>query len=151
VHNKLLTGDNLEKRNIAGPHRCELCRSNPETAQHLFLECNLPRKHGGSLFWTCRFQPSLRALLLNCSPLGTISILIASPPNPSGKKFGQQSPNSFAGSYGWLVMTKFLMEIDTPLFRLQLKLKHSSWKQPNNSTSKKILCSVLKKGDGLPA
>jgi hypothetical protein len=24
VHNKILTGDNLEKRNIAGPHRCVL-------------------------------------------------------------------------------------------------------------------------------
>jgi exonuclease III len=39
VHNKLLTGDNLEKRSIAGPHRCELCRSSTETAKHLFMDC----------------------------------------------------------------------------------------------------------------
>jgi ribonuclease HI/exonuclease III len=44
VQNKLLTGDNLEKRKIAGPHRCELCRSNSETAQHLFLECNFAKE-----------------------------------------------------------------------------------------------------------
>ena len=34
-----LTGDNLEKRNIVGPHRCALCTNNFETAQHLFMEC----------------------------------------------------------------------------------------------------------------
>ena len=39
VHNKQLTGDNLEKRKIAGPHRCVLCCNNFETAQHLFMEC----------------------------------------------------------------------------------------------------------------
>jgi hypothetical protein len=39
VHNKLLTGDNLEKRNIVGPHRCVLCSNNSETAQHLFMDC----------------------------------------------------------------------------------------------------------------
>eukprot|EP00253_Pinus_taeda_P034784 PITA_34784 len=43
VHNKLLTGDNLEKRNIAGPHRCVLCNNNLETTQHLFLECNFAK------------------------------------------------------------------------------------------------------------
>eukprot|EP00253_Pinus_taeda_P006485 PITA_06485 len=39
VHNKLLTGDNLEKRNIVGLHRCVLCSNNFETTQHLFLDC----------------------------------------------------------------------------------------------------------------
>jgi hypothetical protein len=39
VHNKLIMGDNLEKRNIVGPHRCVLCNNNSETAQHLFMEC----------------------------------------------------------------------------------------------------------------
>jgi len=47
AHNKLLTGDNLEKRNIAGPHRCVLCSSNYETAQHLFLECNFAKEVWG--------------------------------------------------------------------------------------------------------
>ena len=40
VHNKQLTGDNLQKRKIAGPHRCVLCCNNSETAQHLFMECS---------------------------------------------------------------------------------------------------------------
>jgi ribonuclease HI len=44
VHNKLLTGDNLEKKSIAGPHRCELCRSSSETAKHLFMDCNFAKE-----------------------------------------------------------------------------------------------------------
>eukprot|EP00253_Pinus_taeda_P009869 PITA_09869 len=40
VQNKLLTRDNLMKKSIDGPHRCELCRSSLETAKHLFMECN---------------------------------------------------------------------------------------------------------------
>ena len=39
AHNKILTGDNISKRKIAGPHRCALCRCNLETTQHLFLDC----------------------------------------------------------------------------------------------------------------
>jgi hypothetical protein len=39
VQNKLLMGDNIEKRNIVGPHRCMLCSNNFETAQHLFMDC----------------------------------------------------------------------------------------------------------------
>jgi hypothetical protein len=39
MHNKLLTKDNLEKRNIVGPHRCALCNNNLESAQHLFMDC----------------------------------------------------------------------------------------------------------------
>jgi hypothetical protein len=39
VHNELLKGDNLDKRNIAGPHRCVLCNNNFETTQHLFMDC----------------------------------------------------------------------------------------------------------------
>ena len=44
VHNKLLTGDNLEKKNIAGPHRCEQCRSSSETTKHLFMDCNFAKE-----------------------------------------------------------------------------------------------------------
>eukprot|EP00253_Pinus_taeda_P033982 PITA_33982 len=47
VHNKLLTSDNLEKRNIARPHRCVLYSNNFETAQHLFLECNFAKEVWG--------------------------------------------------------------------------------------------------------
>jgi Fe-S cluster biosynthesis and repair protein YggX len=34
----------LEKKSIAGPHRCELCRSSSETAKHLFMECNFAKE-----------------------------------------------------------------------------------------------------------
>eukprot|EP00253_Pinus_taeda_P011429 PITA_11429 len=44
AHKKLLTCDNLAKRNIVGPHRCVLCNSNLETSQHLFLECNFAKQ-----------------------------------------------------------------------------------------------------------
>jgi hypothetical protein len=39
VHDKLLTGENLLKRNIHGPFRCEMCRNVQETSQHIFLHC----------------------------------------------------------------------------------------------------------------
>jgi hypothetical protein len=47
VHNKILTGDNLEKRNIVGPHRCALCNNNAETTQHLFIDCNYAKEVWG--------------------------------------------------------------------------------------------------------
>jgi hypothetical protein len=39
VHDKLLTGENILKRNIHGPFRCEMCRNAQETSQHIFLHC----------------------------------------------------------------------------------------------------------------
>ena len=39
MHRKILTGENLMKRNIAGPHRCTLCKEAMETMDHLFVEC----------------------------------------------------------------------------------------------------------------
>eukprot|EP00253_Pinus_taeda_P008973 PITA_08973 len=57
AHNKLLTGDNLAKRNIAGPHRCVLCNNNLETAQHLFLECNFAKQ-----LWLARNQQIFREI-----------------------------------------------------------------------------------------
>jgi hypothetical protein len=47
MHNKLLTGDNLEKRNIMGPHRCALCNNNSESAQHLFMDCTFAKEVWG--------------------------------------------------------------------------------------------------------
>lgn len=47
MHNKILTSDNLEKRNIAGPHRCTLCISSKETTQHLFMECHYAKETWG--------------------------------------------------------------------------------------------------------
>ena len=39
IHQRLLTGENLEKRGIAGPFRCPLCAENSESISHLFLKC----------------------------------------------------------------------------------------------------------------
>jgi hypothetical protein len=37
--NKLLTWDNLEKRNWHGPNHCILCKQFPEYVSHLFISC----------------------------------------------------------------------------------------------------------------
>eukprot|EP00253_Pinus_taeda_P018086 PITA_18086 len=42
--NKILTGENLCKRNIAGPHRCVFCKKALETSAHIFLECEYAQK-----------------------------------------------------------------------------------------------------------
>jgi len=47
MHNKLLTGDNLEKWKIMGPHRCVLCNNNLESAQHLFMDCTFAKEVWG--------------------------------------------------------------------------------------------------------
>eukprot|EP00253_Pinus_taeda_P034761 PITA_34761 len=47
VHNKLLTGDNLMKKSITGPHRCDLCRRSSETARHLFMDCKFAKEVWG--------------------------------------------------------------------------------------------------------
>jgi len=39
AHGKLLTGENLLKRNIHGPFRCELYGKAMETSQHIFILC----------------------------------------------------------------------------------------------------------------
>jgi hypothetical protein len=38
VHGKLLTTENLQKREIQGPSRCALCRVEEEMIHHLFFE-----------------------------------------------------------------------------------------------------------------
>jgi hypothetical protein len=37
--NKMLTWDNLEKRNWHGPNYCILCKQNSESVSHLFVSC----------------------------------------------------------------------------------------------------------------
>eukprot|EP00253_Pinus_taeda_P006872 PITA_06872 len=69
IHNKILIGNNLEKRNIAGPHRCELCRSNHETSQHLFLDCNFTKEVWGL---------TLLGLQISPFPQSTVADLFAS-------------------------------------------------------------------------
>ena len=39
IHQRLLTGENLEKRGIVGPFRCPLCAVNSESISHLFFNC----------------------------------------------------------------------------------------------------------------
>ena len=43
-HNKILTGENLCRRNIVGPHRCALCKNALETSDHMFIDCEYARK-----------------------------------------------------------------------------------------------------------
>ena len=39
MHQRVLTGENLEKRGIAGPFCCPLCTENSKNINHLFLKC----------------------------------------------------------------------------------------------------------------
>ena len=39
MHERVLTGENLEKRGIAGPFRYPLCTEASENIRHLFLKC----------------------------------------------------------------------------------------------------------------
>ena len=39
LHGKILIGENLEKRGLAGPFRCPLCAEADETTTHMFLQC----------------------------------------------------------------------------------------------------------------
>eukprot|EP00253_Pinus_taeda_P024453 PITA_24453 len=61
-HNKILTGENLCKRNIAGPHRCVLCKKAQETSAHIFLECEFAQKT-----WTCFLAGLNVSSPANCS------------------------------------------------------------------------------------
>ena len=40
LHERILTGENLERRGIDGPFRCPLCAAEGETTTHLFLKCS---------------------------------------------------------------------------------------------------------------
>ena len=39
MHEKVLTGENLEKRGFDGPFRCPLCAEDSENISHLFFNC----------------------------------------------------------------------------------------------------------------
>lgn len=47
-HKQILTCENLQKRGIAGPTRCQLCESQEETMEHLLNLCPFT-----STFWNC--------------------------------------------------------------------------------------------------
>lgn len=44
MQNKQLTGDNLSKRNIVGPHSCAMCRNSEETVSHMFIDCDFTKE-----------------------------------------------------------------------------------------------------------
>eukprot|EP00253_Pinus_taeda_P017122 PITA_17122 len=62
LHNKILTGDNLCRRNIAGPHRCVFCKKALETSVHIFLECEYAQKTWISFLAGLNVRPPM-----NCS------------------------------------------------------------------------------------
>ena len=39
LHERILTGENLEKKGFAGPFRCPLCAEDFENISHFFLKC----------------------------------------------------------------------------------------------------------------
>jgi hypothetical protein len=39
MYRKILTGENLAKRGLIGPHRCPMCFHALETMDHLFVDC----------------------------------------------------------------------------------------------------------------
>jgi hypothetical protein len=57
LKNKVLTWDNLHKRNFFGPGWCSLCKSEGENILHLFLKCRFINK-----VWT----KTSRLLYLHC-------------------------------------------------------------------------------------
>jgi len=89
MHNQILTGDNLEKRNIVGPHRCVLCNNNSETSQHLSWISYLPKRYGRFFFRTFRFLSHLRTRLQSFSLHGIQYTPSAFRLNLSGPKYGQ--------------------------------------------------------------
>lgn len=56
-HNKILTGDNLCRRNIAGPHRCVLCKNALETTVHMFIDCEYAQKAWTSFLTGLNLRP----------------------------------------------------------------------------------------------
>jgi ribonuclease HI len=55
--NKILTGENLCKRNILSPHRCVFCKKALETTTHIFLECEYAQKTWTSFLTDLKVRP----------------------------------------------------------------------------------------------
>lgn len=51
MHGKVLTGDNLSKRGIHGPHWCSLYYKAQETMEHVFVDCTFAQE-----VWDCILQ-----------------------------------------------------------------------------------------------
>jgi ribonuclease HI len=59
--NKILTGENLCKRNILGPHRCVFCKKALETTVHIFLECEYAQKTWTSFLTGLNVRPPVNS------------------------------------------------------------------------------------------
>eukprot|EP00253_Pinus_taeda_P005985 PITA_05985 len=62
-HNKILTGENLCKRNIAGPHRCVPCKNAQETTDHLFINCEYAKKAWNIFLTGTNVRPSAQCTI----------------------------------------------------------------------------------------
>eukprot|EP00253_Pinus_taeda_P028484 PITA_28484 len=64
-HNKILTGDNLCRRNIAGPHRCALCKNALETSVHMFIDCEYAQKAWTSFLTGLNVRPPAHCMIID--------------------------------------------------------------------------------------
>jgi hypothetical protein len=95
AHNKILTGENLNKRGFSGPFRCALCNISLENSEHLFLNCNFTRQVMNCIY---------KELIPNvANPTSTRSLL---------GKWAKQYKGSFKGkqkfSIVWKASIKFV-------------------------------------------
>jgi hypothetical protein len=101
AHGKLLTGENLLKRNIHGPFRCELCRNAMETSQHIFLLCpfaiSVWKTTLQSLHNKIRWSSQPRE---SSSQIGFPFIGAPSRINRSSKTYSKPYLSTFAGNFG---------------------------------------------------
>jgi ribonuclease HI len=125
VHNKILTGDNLEKRNIAGPHRCVLCNNNAETAHHLFIDCKYAKE-----VWDLMLQD----FQISIPPMNSVAELFASwmriyphriPPKSFWRKIWIAIPKYICWQI-WLARNQKIFE-ETSLSPLQVMVKAKSF------------------------
>jgi hypothetical protein len=95
MHNKILTGDNMEKRNIVGPHRCVLCNNNSETSQHLFMGCTFAKE-----VW----EIFLQDLQISIPPQNSVAELFAS----WNSLYPQRIPSKSFWTKIWTAMPKYV-------------------------------------------
>jgi hypothetical protein len=100
MHRKVLTGENLAKRGIIGPHRCSMCCNALEMMDHLFVDCPFAQEVWKISLQDLNVRVPNRLQWLPYSPPGRRAILKRFKAVQFGKEFGRPSPNTFAGNYG---------------------------------------------------
>jgi hypothetical protein len=105
MHKKILTGENLMKRNIVGPHRCSLCKEAMETMDHLFVDCLFANK-----VWNLILHGLKAVAPTKISVVELFTTWKDRYPSlsstPYGPESGSPSPNLCAGSFGLLETSK---------------------------------------------